>query len=201
MNISQIIENTIYFLALINPASKILFLSTKEPVYQTKELVAVSCKASLAAWLILILLTLGGNVVLLSVFHVEIYSLSMAGGVILFIIGLNAVRKGRFYEKRDYKTDSDVSIVPLAAPLIAGPGVMTAAILFSMMHGISISLVCITLAIVFNLLFMLSSVKIGGFLGRTNTMGPLIRITGLIVSAVAMQMMFDGVAMWMQRSL
>lgn len=201
MNISQILENTIYFLALINPASKILFLSTKEPAYNTKELTALSMKSSFVAWLILMLLTFGGNFILLTIFHVEIYSLSAAGGIILFIIGLNAVRKGNFYEKRDYKTNSDISIVPLAAPLIAGPGVMTAAIFFAMMHGIIITLICVTLAIILNLLFMLASAKIGSFLEKTNATGPLIRITGLIVTAVAMQMIFNGFSIWVQKTL
>lgn len=201
MNISQILENTIYFLALINPASKILFLSTKEPAYNTEELTALSMKSSFVAWLILVLLTFGGNFILLTIFHVEIYSLSVAGGIILFIIGLNAVRKGNFYEKRDYKTVSDISIVPLAAPLIAGPGVMTAAIFFAMMHGIIITLICVTLAIILNLLFMLASAKIGRFLERTNATGPLIRITGLIVTAVAMQMIFNGFSIWVQKTL
>jgi multiple antibiotic resistance protein len=201
MNISQIFENTFYFLALINPASKILFLSTKDPAYKHKELVTLSLKSSLVAWLILILLTFGGNFILLTIFHVEIYSLSVAGGVILFIIGLNAVRKGNFYERKDYRTASDVSIVPLAAPLIAGPGVMTAAIFFATMHGIIITLICVSLAIVLNLLLMLSSAKIGHFLEKVNATGPLIRITGLIVTAVAMQMVFNGFSIWLQKTL
>lgn len=197
---SPIIENTIYFLALINPASKILFLSSKEPPYTTKELVSVSLKASLVAWIILITLISCGNFVLTSIFHVEIYSLSVAGGIILFIIGLNAVRNGRFYEREDFDGNGiDVSIVPLAAPLIAGPGVMTAAISFASMHGIIVTLVCVTLGIILNLAFMLSSLQIGRFLERINATSAVIRITGLIVTSVAMQMMFTGCAMWVRR--
>lgn len=201
MHISQILENTVYFLALINPASKVLFLATKDPAYSPKEMSFLSYKSSFIAWVILVLLTFSGNFIMLTIFHVEIYSLSFAGGVILFIIGLKAVQKGNFYEKRDYKANDDISVVPLAAPLIAGPGVMTAAIFFAMMNGVLVAIICITLAVFLNLLFMLASAKIGRFLEVTKATGPLIRISGLIVTAVAMQMMFNGCGMWLQKVL
>lgn len=202
MDFAQIFENTLYFLALINPASKILFLSTKIPPYSRKELFSVSIRASIVALLILILLTLCGNLLLVNIFHVEIYSLSVAGGVILFIIGLNAVRGGLFYEKSDLqKNISEVSIVPLAAPLIAGPGVMTAAISFASMHGIYITLLCVSIATIINMIFMFMSLQIGSLLEKLHATGPVIRITGLIVTSVAMQMIFSGLTSWVQKTL
>jgi multiple antibiotic resistance protein len=201
MDIAHLIENTLYFLALINPASKILFLTSKTPAYTTREIVSISLRSSLVALLILILLTSTGNFILLNIFHVEIYSLSVAGGVILFIIGLSAVKGGSFYEKGDLGPNKDVSIVPLAAPLIAGPGVMTAALSYSSMHGSIETLTCITIAIVINMLCMLMSLQIGRTLERFHITGPLIRITGLIVTAVAAQMVFSGLSMWMNKSI
>lgn len=201
MNIPQLVENTVYFLALINPASKILFLSTKEPPYTNTELKSVSLRSSFVAWAILILLVISGNFILTTIFHVEIYSLSVAGGIILFIIGLNAVRNGKFFEKRDLNGGGDVSIVPLAAPLIAGPGVMTAAISFASMNGVFLTLSCITIAVILNLILMLLSSQIGRGLDKISAISPIIRITGLIVTAVAMQMIFTGCAMWLHRTL
>lgn len=201
MNISHILESTIYFLALINPASKILLLCSKTPAFSRKELFRLSLKSTLAALIILLLLTSAGNFILVTIFHVEMYSLSVAGGIILFIIGLTAVRQGTFYEEKDAEKIADMSIVPLAAPLIAGPGTMTAAISFASMHGVSITLICITIALLINMLLMLMSVKIGRFLAWTNTTGPLIRITGLIVTAVATQMIFTGCADWIHNTV
>jgi len=196
MNISHLIETTIYFLALINPPSKILLLCSKNPPFTKKELFKLTLKATFAALVILLLLTGAGNFILTEIFHVEIYSLSVAGGIILFFIGLTAVRQGIFYEEKDAKKIADMSIVPLAAPLIAGPGTMTAAISFASMHGVPITLICITLALIINMALMLMSLQIGKFLEKTNTTGPLIRITGLIVTAVATQMVFTGLADW-----
>ncbi len=136
------------------------------------------------------------------VFHVEIYSLSVAGGIILFIIGLTAVRKGRFFEedKENHKSQ-DISVVPLAAPLIAGPGTMTAAISFASMHGTIVTTLCVAIAVLINLVFMLLSSQINRAVEKLNATEPLIRITGLIVTAVAMQMIFNGCATWVARTI
>ena len=197
MSLAQIIENTLYFLALINPVSKVLFLTAKKPAYTRQELFSLSIKATLVALLILSILSSFGNFLLVSVFHVEIYSLSVAGGIILFIIGLTAVREGKFFEEsQENQRTPDISIVPLAAPLIAGPGTMTAAISFASFNGTITTVICITLAVSINLVFMLLSFRINRVFEKLNATGPLIRITGLIVTAVAMQMIFTGCATW-----
>lgn len=200
MLFKQTIETTLYFLALINPVSKVLFLTSKKPPYSRKELVSLSIKATLASLLILLILTSIGDFLLVKIFHVEMYSLSVAGGIILFIIGLTAVREGRFFEEnQETKIISDISIVPLAAPLIAGPGTMTAAMTFASIHGIAITDICITIAILINLCFMLLSYPINNLLEKLNATGPIIRITGLVVTAVAMQMIFSGCATWVRQ--
>ncbi|OGV56531.1 MAG: hypothetical protein A2X49_06540 [Lentisphaerae bacterium GWF2_52_8] len=198
---AKLIENTLYFLALINPASKIFLLSTADPPYTWPQLRSISIRSSIAAMLILIVLTSAGGFLLQVVFHVEIYSLQLAGGFVLFIIGLNAVRQGRFHENREGITLSDISIVPLAAPLIAGPGTITAAISFSSLNGIQSTILCLFFALIINLILMLTSLHIGKFLDRISAIGPLIRITGLVVTAVAVQMMLTGIASWWCKSI
>ncbi|MGC9324142.1 MAG: MarC family protein [Desulfomonilia bacterium] len=193
-----VIESTAYFLALINPASKIFLLSTMDPPYTFKDLWRISLRSTLVALFILAVLASSGKVVLGVVFHVEIYSLNVAGGIILFIVGLTAVRKGRFYEETALSSVSAFSIVPLAAPLIAGPGTITAAIYFSSLHGVPMTMVCISIALLINFLIMLSSLHIGEALEKVNATGPIIRITGLIVTAVATQMILSGGETWIR---
>lgn len=202
MELSQILENTIYFLALINPASKILYLAAKQPAYSNRDLFRVSIKSSAAALVILLILTTTGNFLLETIFHVEVYSLSVAGGIILFIIGLNAVRFGRFYEKKSMQQEGEnIAIVPLAAPMIAGPGIMTAAISFASIHGELITTLCLVIAIFINFVIMLFSSKIGNFLEKISATGAVIRITGLIVTSVAMQMIFNGCTNWIHKTI
>jgi multiple antibiotic resistance protein len=197
MNLTHIIENSLYFLAIINPASKVLFIASRQPAYSSKELISLCMRSTTTALLILIILTCVGDFLMLKVFHVEIYSLSVAGGIILFLVGLNAVRKGRFIDAgEDADKLRDISIVPLAAPLIAGPGTMTAAISFASINGIGVTSICISIAVIINLFFMLLSLQINRSIEKIHAAEPLIRITGLIVTAVAVQMIFTGCTTW-----
>lgn len=196
MDVDVFVQTSLYFLALINPPSKVFLLSSMDPPYSRAELLKVSVTATSVALVILLVLSGIGHFLLHEVFRVEMYSLQVAGGIVLFIIGLTAVRKGRFYEQ-DFHGATDISIVPLAAPLIAGPGTITAAISFAATQGIAVTMISLAVALAVNFLVMLMSLWIGRILERLHAFGPLIRITGLIVTAVAVQMTLSGLSQWL----
>ena len=188
-------ENALYLLALLNPASKVMFLSTYEPALSRKDIVELSWKSSLAALLILIVLSAAGEVVLSRIFKVELYSLRITGGLVLFMIGWMAVREGRFVQKKEHQLRenfTELSLVPLAAPLIAGPGTIAAAISSTAEFGLAMTAAALTLAIGVNFVVMLFSQPLNRLLERTHLLGPLIRLTGLIIAAVAVQMVIAG---------
>ena len=123
MDFGKLLENSLYLLALLNPASKVMFLSAYEPALTKRQIWELSWKSSLAALIILIVLAGAGEIVLRRVFKVELYSLRITGGLILFMIGWTAVREGRFIQKQEHNLRdnfTELSLVPLAAPLIAG---------------------------------------------------------------------------------
>lgn len=200
MSYENVIENALYILALLNPASKVMFLAGCEPALDRKQNFELSWKSSCAALMILTLLTLCGSFILHKIFRVELYSLQITGGIVVFLIGLTAIREGRFVNKReDLLRDSltDVSLVPLAAPLIAGPGVIAATIAASIRSGIFPTIVSLFLAILINFAFMLFAGSINSFLRKTHLLGPLIRLTGLVIAAVALQMILNGIRLFL----
>lgn len=203
MHLSTILENTGYFLALINPASKVLLIASKQPPFTHKEVFSLSLRSSIAALAILAICTSIGSFLLVTIFHVQIYSLSVAGGVILFLVGLSAVQEGYFVspDQANGQHISDLSIVPLAAPLIAGPGVITAAIYATSVYGKNTTIICLSVALGINFILMLLSLPIGKTMEKLHATGPMIRITGLIVTAVAMQMIFSGCSSWLKTIL
>ncbi|MBE6375232.1 MAG: MarC family protein [Lentisphaerae bacterium] len=193
--ISTVLENSLYFIALINPASKIFFLTAQRPSLSSKEVIRISCRASLFAFLILLGCCLGGYFVLEHVFRVKLYALQLSGGLVLLFSGMAAVQKGVFYHDRDEQTHpsfDELSVVPLAAPLIAGPGTIAATISFSMQYGTLSTLLSLIPALLTNWCLMLLSRHITKTLEFFAFAGPVIRLTGLIVMAVAMQMMLSG---------
>ncbi len=191
-----VISSILYFLALINPASKVFLLCSIDPRPSRKELIQLAVKSTLVAFAILVLVMAIGSPLLKNVFHVELYSLKVAGGVVLFLVGLSAIQRGRFHESAQRGKPDDLSIVPLGAPLIAGPGTITASISFSSEQGFSMAALAMTVALALNFALMLMAFPIGRQLERIHATGPLVRITGLIVAAVAAQIVFDGLNDW-----
>ncbi|MBQ9503094.1 MAG: MarC family protein [Lentisphaeria bacterium] len=196
MEIAPVFENAFYLLALLNPPSKIMFLAAYEPKLSRRQNFELSWKSSAAALLILLIIAAAGHFILSRIFRVELYSLQITGGLVVFVIGWTAVNEGRFLKRNTEPTQNtmtDISLVPLAAPLIAGPGMIAATIAGSFADGFAITSCSLAIAIFINFLLMLCSSSINAFLTRTHMLGPLIRLTGLITSAVAMQMLVNGV--------
>ena len=196
LNFTAIVENALYFIALLNPASKVMFLSTYEPKLSRRQIFELSWKSSAAALVMLIILATFGEMVLSKIFRVELYSLKITGGIVLFFIGLVAIREGRFVNRDEHQERinfTDLSLIPLATPLIAGPGIIAAGISNAAQYGaLSVSL-SLFLGIFVNFTLMLFSGGISRVLERLHLTGPLIRLTGLIISGVAVQMIIGGI--------
>ena len=195
MDLSSVVENAFYLLALLNPASKIMFLASCQPGLTGKQNFELTWKSSTAALLILLLLSAAGHFILRRIFRVEIYSLQITGGLVVFVIGWTAINEGRFVRKKpaSANTMTNLSLVPLAAPLIAGPGMIAAAITGSARDGFFPTACSLTLAVFINFLLMLGSERINRILVKTHLLGPLIRLTGLVIAVVAMQMVISGI--------
>ena len=194
--IKIIIENALYFLALLNPASKVMFLSTYEPKLTRKQIFELSWKSSTAALFILITLALFGEIVLSKIFRVELYSLKITGGIVLFMIGLVAIREGHFVNRDEHQKQmnfTDLSLIPLATPLIAGPGIIAAGISTAAQYGVISVIISLFFGIFINFVIMLFSSGINKVLEKLHLIGPLIRLTGLIISGVAAQMIINGI--------
>ncbi|MBD3388654.1 MAG: MarC family protein [Candidatus Altiarchaeales archaeon] len=190
---SGLFDLTLYILALINPISKVFIFSVllKDNHYRDIRLIAI--KSTLIAMAMLLASAAVGNLILHNVFHVDIYSLKIAGGLVLFYFGFQALTKGVFFEVGEQESLEELSIVPLASPMIAGPATITAVISFSPEYGFALTAAAMSLAVLINLSVMLCSRIIGSFLVNHNMMGALIRITGLIVATIAVQMTLAGV--------
>ena len=196
INLRSVFENALYLLALLNPASKIMFLASYPASSGRGKNFELSWKSSAAALVILILLAAAGQFLLGRIFRVELYSLQITGGLVVFVIGWTAVNQGRFVKRQQdslMEGLTDISLVPLATPLIAGPGMIAAVIAGSVADGLLPTCAALTLALLINFLLMICAGGINKFLVKMHLLGPLIRVTGLIIAVVAMQMMVTGI--------
>ena len=87
----------------------------------------------------------------------------------------------------------DIVAVPIAIPMIAGPATITAVVTMPSVYGRLTTILAVIMALLLNLLIMRNAGRIGKFLVRQNLLMPLIRITGLIVAAIGLQMIMNGI--------
>jgi multiple antibiotic resistance protein len=190
---------TLALIALINPVSKIFVVSTLADKTSDHEVRRIAIKSTLIAAVILLLFIFIGNFLLRIVFHIEIYAFEIAGGFVLFVRGYEALSKGLFFEVDYNQKLEDLSVVPLASPMIAGPATITASVSFPAKYGLAITSVSVCIAIAFNLAIMLTSRYISRFIERLHVVAALIRITGLIVATIGVQMMLDGIGEYIKQ--
>ncbi len=192
------LDCTLALIALINPISKIFLITTLKENTDEAGLKHIIIRSSIIALLILLIFTFIGSFLLTRFFHIQIYSFKIAGGIVLVFRGFEALNKGLFFELNHKQKLEDLSIVPLASPMIAGPATITAAVSFPAKYGLFITALSITAAVTVNLLIMIVSPRITGLLTKHNILGALIRITGLIVATIGVQMILDGFGEYLQ---
>jgi multiple antibiotic resistance protein len=191
--VDDILKNFLLFIVLLNPVSKILVLSVLIQNNSRYQLKYLALRSSLTALIILLIFAYAGTFLLREIFHIEIYSLQIAGGTILFLIGLHALQKGEFFAINTQQKLEDIAVVPIASPMIAGPATITASISQAALFGASAISLSIMGALIINFLIMIFAVEISEKLKRFNLMGPLIRITGLFVASIGVNMALTGV--------
>ncbi|MCG9627107.1 MarC family protein [Vibrio mediterranei] len=184
-------------LATMGPM-KVSIVFSKYAVSMTKEeQKAVAIKTVLVAASICVFFVLGGSV-LLSLFHIDTASLNIAGGIILFLYAIQMVMGDDKGDSDDnVKPSKSIAISPLAMPFMATPQALVAITTISAdMASLSgeLMLVVIIVAIaLLNLLVMLNIKRVMDFIG-VEIIQIIAKIAGILLTALAMQMILSGVA-------
>jgi len=142
---------------------------------------------------------------LLTGLGISLAALRISGGILLLLIGIDKVfarsNSGSATisaERQEAESKDDISVFPLATPLLAGPGAMGATMLLmadvkgnlSQQATVVAALVAILLL---TLLALLSASKLQKLLGVTG-MHVVGRVMGVLLSALAVQFILDGIA-------
>ena len=133
---------------------------------------------------------------LLTKLGISIEALRVSGGLLLFITAFNMVTKGETGKKWESGQEVDISVFPMSIPLLSGPGCLTVTILlFSQTPTVSGSLSLVAAVLVTYLLTYLalsSANRVKDLIGRTGD-NILRRLLGVILAALAIQFIADGV--------
>jgi len=187
--------------AIINPLAAVPTFFAMTPDNTEAERLRMARTACVTAAGVLILFALTGHA-LFSLFGITIAAFQMAGGLLLLLVSLDNMRARRScVQETDEERDAgaakaDVSITPLAIPMLSGPGAITTAILlaskarsfvYDAVLVLIFGLVCLLCYGIFRLSILKAS-RISPILMNITT-----RIMGLILASTAFQFIIDGI--------
>lgn len=169
---------------------------------ETKErCAAIARRATLVAGALLVAFALFGTVIF-NVFSVTLAAFRVAGGLLLMLTALDMLRaqhpgtKTTARETAEAQDQTEVAIVPIAIPLLSGPGaIATVMVLMAQLGGgldaaiPVISSIVLTMVLSYLLLSHAHAVK---RVLRQSGIAILERVFGLILAAIAVQFVFDG---------
>ncbi len=186
------------FFTLINPLGTMPVFMTMTAELDTSHRTKTAWKASLVALITLIFFAFTGQL-LFSFFGISVNGLRIVGGIIFFLMGMDMLqaRLGRVKVKdSEIKTYvDDISITPLAIPMISGPGAITNSIILmedAENIGEKITLLLVLIVVIgLTFLILYSSSRIIRLLGTTGN-NVLMRLMGLIVMVIAVEFFFSG---------
>lgn len=200
--IETLLTSLTTFFATIGPIEAAVFFATLTPNLGASERRLIAIKATVIATIILGGATLAGGP-LLKELGVTIPALQTAGGIILFLIALEMVfaRPMSAFklsppEGAEAQTKEDLAVFPLATPLLAGPGAMSAGILLAANADGKAAYLVLTMAalgvvMVATLALLLLAHQVTRILGVT-AQRVLMRVFGILLAAIAVQAIFNG---------
>ena len=150
-------------------------------------------RESLIALGILLLFVVGGRAIL-NALGLQPYTLGIAGGIVLFMIALGMV----FPTRRVIDDDplEDPLVVPIAMPLIAGPGAISIVMLLSQQTSAASVAAGVLLAWIPTLALLIASTWVFKRLGPRGSQA-LERLMGILLVVIAVQMVLDGVGAYL----
>lgn len=189
------VEATITLLVIMDPPGTIpVFLSlTGRKSKETRR--GAARQAVLVSFLVISLFALGGEAIL-RYLGIGIPALQGAGGLLLLLIALDLLT-GRGSTEQEIAEDVNVALVPLGTPLLAGPGAIAATIVFvRQADGHVGSYLALGAAIVAVHVFLWLCLRYSGAvirLVKDSGITLLAKIAGLLLAAIAVQLVADSV--------
>jgi len=171
--------------------------------HDSKTRIRLALIATATATVVLLAFAFGGNE-LLHLLGVGLPAFRTAGGLLLLMVaadlllakhsGVSAITSS---EEEEAKSRHDIAVVPLAIPLIAGPGSMTAIVLLmgktTTLEGHGFVLAGLVVVMAMTLISMLAAGWIVRAMGVTGA-NAIARVSGILLAALAMQFVFDGLS-------
>lgn len=186
------------FFTLINPFGTMPIFMTMTADLDQSHRTKTAQKASIVSFITIIIFAFSGQL-LFNFFGISVNSFRVVGGVIFFLMGMDMLQarlgKVKLKDSEIKSYVNDISVTPLAIPMICGPGALTNAIVMmedaDSVEKKTVLIIAAFVVILLTYLILYSSSKIIKILGQTG-INVMMRLMGLIVMVIAVEFFFSG---------
>lgn len=190
----NLVKSTVALFVVIDPIGNVpLFIALTQNM-EKDERKAVSKTAIVTAAALLLVFAVAGSQIL-TIFGITIYSFMVAGGVLLFIVSIELLTHGVWRFGIGIGTGregaGESGVVPLAFPLLAGPGAITSVMISFQTTGLIVTMLSISIVIIITYMVLRLVNPIYKMLGRRGSM-IFTRIFAVLVAAIAVQYIVQG---------
>lgn len=187
-------------LAILNPVAAVPTFLAMTQQNTAKERMAMARRACLTAAGVLILFALTGQAIF-KVFGITLPSFQIAGGLVLLLISLDSLRAKRSAvqetdeEKEEGVAKEDISITPLAVPMLSGPGAITTVIMLDtkahtlLHHAVLFAMVAAVCALTY---LIFRAAVTGAKRINATAMNITTRIMGLLLAATGVEFILSA---------
>ena len=193
------ISSVITLCLIMDPFGNIpLFISALKKVAPERRSKVLFRELFIAVIIMLVFLFLGSW--FMRAFSIHSFSMSIAGGLILFIISAKLVF-GNDTEPTSDPREEEPFIVPLAIPLVAGPAVLSMIMILAAQHADKmVTLTAVLVASVINSAVLMLSFPISKLLGKRGLVA-IERLSGMILVLMSVNMIMDGISEFIKGGL
>jgi len=166
-------------------------LTEKMPKEQKRK---VFNTATLVGFILLLAFAFAGQEIF-SIFGVSIFSFEVAGGILLLIIAIRILISGSLMEMNE--SPESIGAVPIAMPLLVGPGAITATIFNLQAYGVAVTALSVFAVLILTWAILRYVDKVYIFLGKTGAL-VIARVMALLIAAIAIQYVLFGVTHFLE---
>lgn len=196
----EIITLAFSFFLLLDPLGNVpLYIAILKNVAPERRKKIIMREMLISLMIILLFAVVGEGI--LNLLNISPASLSISGGLLLFIIALQMIfsSDGQSFKVGELKKEP--FIVPLAVPLVAGPSILAAVMIFAKKEESEVVLFsAIIIAWLISFIILLLSDELKRIL-KENAISAMERLMGLILSLIAVQMFLEGLELFFTQIL
>ena len=172
---------------IIDPLGLIPIFLALTPSLDMKERRTIFAQAAIVGFLLLVLFTFAGTGIL-NLFGITISDFKIAGGILLLVIALRITDEAHY----GTTTEGQAGVVPLAVPLLVGPGAITTTIVLIGLYGLWITFISVIVTFIVSFLILWYVNLFYRILGKTGS-DVIAKIMGMLLAAIAVQFMRQGI--------